>query len=221
MIDFPEPKIPELSQFVESLQTPVIWLNTRREKDCVYPDEEHGLDAVTSALIEAGHRHILYLGNEFSNHTHYSNRDREKGYRQAMKRAGLGAQSMLYNPETMKCHDSIWQQLVGLMHSADRPTAMVAYGPDHAGMAVGMALELGLRIPEDLNVVVCHDAEVRSLRPYRIALARIPIREAAEKGMEMLHAKIETQRKHVPPVKIPYTLDEALFSHITPPETRD
>jgi len=54
--DFP----PQMAELIESRNIPAVWLNVRRERDCVTPDDfQAGYDA-TRHLIAAGHARIAY-----------------------------------------------------------------------------------------------------------------------------------------------------------------
>lgn len=138
-----------LAELIDRFRLPAVWLNCRRESDCVYHDETEAGAEATRHLLELGHRRIAYVNG--SGCRHHSRVDRRQGYLDAMRQAGL-APLMLETPEEMKYEDVCsWYDMV-LRDPATRPTAVVTYLRGLYSLFYKTA-ELGIKIPRDISVI--------------------------------------------------------------------
>ena len=83
---------PALDRVMAKHHLPAIWMNVRRDRDCVHPDDEGAGRLATEHLLALGHRRIAYV--DYCHATgqpdqHYSAADRQTGYAAAMRAAGL------------------------------------------------------------------------------------------------------------------------------------
>lgn len=184
---------------------PAVWLNTRQDCDCVYPDEHGGAAACTRRLIALGHRRIAFLGfyidwsrSKLQGAEHFSVVDRRAGYRSAMSEAGLASNVVELSFLSLDGKHAPWGTEVDdrllrcreLLSGPERPTAILAPSAIAAGPAVQAAAMLGLSIPRDLSIMAIHHDEV----PYfgdMITTAEVPLGEVGRVGVEMLLGKIE------------------------------
>ena len=146
---------------VNSLNTPVIFLNINRPSDTVYPDDYNGGKLAANYLMSLGHTRILYVGPTIGTDYHYSQIDRQRGYSDAMKEAGLPTQEFTLppNPETEEQirNDSRVRILRSYLEPRlQRPTAIVAYEMAESMAILHAANQLQLQMPQDISLVMFH-----------------------------------------------------------------
>lgn len=197
---------PRVLGVIERHGVPCIWINNKREGDCVHPDDLEGARSATAHLLELGHRSIGYL-HHLSNH--YSSSDRLRGYEQAMREAGLEPHVYPFGdwatpPDLLADtnHDRLnwWLRL---LERPDRSSAFVCYGDLLAVPLLMGALRLGLSVPEDLSVVVFHP-EFVSTGIHALTTQRIPFEDMGKVAATMLLDKIEQPERVLPPRALPF-----------------
>jgi len=117
----------------------------------------------TEHLIQLGHRRIAFIGGPTALS---SARDRLKGYRRAMEQAGLPIDDGMVREGDFG-HDSGYRACVSLLEDVSpRPTAIFAANDQMALGAMAAALDLGVRVPDELAVVGFDDIPAgRFVRP--------------------------------------------------------
>jgi len=202
---------------IHELRVPAVFLNVRQEFDCVYPDEVMGGRLATEALLHLGHEHIAYIETEAATISHFSRNDRRTGYEQAMAAAGRTPDVRRIPQEWrpagrsgagIPCGvDARVEAARSLLANADRPTGVVAYEIAEAMALVHAAHHLGLRIPEDLSIVVFHHwIDDRFFLPFHTVCNVM-----AEVGMDavnMLMEKIENPQIVFPARSVPVRMLE-------------
>ncbi len=181
---------------------PSVWINSKQESDCVYPDDRDVGRRATEHLLRLGHRHIAYVDHPISHH--YSAVDRRQGYQDAMKQAGLSPRLLpLERPEstTPAAREAGWLKM------PERPTAVIAYAPPVAQALVYAALAQGLRVPEDLSVVSFSYEPVHFIT-VSIATWIVPSHDMGRTAVQMLVSKMEEPGLTLPPRVIPFRLLE-------------
>lgn len=143
----------------------------------VHLDHAAGVYAATADLLQLGHRRIaLITGTPDIRPT----RERLRGYTEAHLDAGVDPIPDLQITGQFSS-SFVRSTTVNLLRkaAAKRPTAILAGGiQSTAGVLEGLS-ELGIRIPDDLSLVVCDDLPwLRTLRP-RISVVT---RDAADMG---------------------------------------
>ncbi len=85
----------KMSDLLSRNRIPAIYINSKWDKNCVYPDEVAAGRLATEVLLEQGNKRIAYFDLSVGSHeiargiAHYSVTDRERGYRHAMEKAAL------------------------------------------------------------------------------------------------------------------------------------
>lgn len=145
-------------------------------------DSYGGAVSATELLLSLGHRRIAFMGGRTELD---SSREREKGFRDAMKAAGVGVDPSLvcesrYDPDiaTRKAYE--------LLSRHDRPTAIFCANDVTAMRTTAVAREMGLRIPEDVSVVGFDDIPEASLNDPPLTTVRQPLGEMGREAMAML-----------------------------------
>jgi LacI family transcriptional regulator len=164
-------------------------------------DNVGGARAATRHLIELGHRRIAHVRGRSDL---ASAQRREAGYRESLEEAGIP-----FDPDLVR--DGGYQAALTaeaareLLTREDRPTAIFAANDMSALGVVRVALELGLRVPEDLSVVGFDDIpEAASSTPPLTTVAQ-PLHDL---GAQALHMLIELLDGHEVPghVQLPAEL---------------
>jgi DNA-binding LacI/PurR family transcriptional regulator len=198
--------IPErMIELIEGHQIPAVWINCKRDADCVYPDDFGGGRAATDHLLKLGHKDVAYM--EFSagepSQRHYSEADRRAGYEQAMRQAGLTPR--VYARGAGDRGKSELDLVLGWLSQPQRPTAVVSYSL--TGLVQHAAVLTGLSVPGELSVISFADKSTRSLgRPDTTVM--VPAGAVGERAVEMLLAKLKSPDGSVEPVAVPEAVSE-------------
>ncbi len=204
LLDLPQ----EMLDRVHALRVPAVWINTNEPADCVFPDDFNGARLATEHLLRLGHRRIAFVkaGPLHEENLHYSVAARRRGYEHSMKVAGLTPQVLEIAPapiwEKGLMDDNRIADVVQIMHSPERPTAIIAYEKDTALPVLLAAFQMGLKVPGDLSLVMFHhDFEWTvgvSITTVIHNMQRVGVEAAA-----MLDEKINTPELSLPPRAVP------------------
>lgn len=214
-----------VTDLLNRYRIPAVWLHAKLDHDCVYTSESETYRRATARLVELGHRRIGYCALHRSGH--FSEDERQNGYRLAMRDAGLKPvfskstnrpiQFYTQHPE----QDDRLATLRAWLESSDRPTAIVVYGNIELMMLAFAATGLGLQIPRDLTLVALNDEGYNPLRGMNINVWRIeiPQREIAQRAVEMVMQKIASPEQFIDPVSVPLRLTDDHLA-VAPPRPK-
>lgn len=152
---------PPLLERIHRYRIPAVFLNAKRDCDCIHPDDLRGGRIATEYLLGLGHEQIAYVDTDDPENSHFSKKDRLAGYEQAMQSAGRAPR--VYRIPLGSRHpvqpsiDPRVESARQLLARDDRPTAVVAYELAEAMAVVRAAYAAGLRIPEDLSIIQFHN----------------------------------------------------------------
>ena len=195
---------------IHRLRIPAVFLNVRQDFDCIHPDERMGGRIAAEFLLGLGHERIAYLDTEDPGNQHFSKRDRRAGYEQAVLSAGKAPRVHLLprewrtpgKPSTDRRVESARSLLLA---RDDRPTAVLAYELAEAMAVVHAAHLLGLRIPEDLSVLLFHNRiDDRYFFPFH-TVSNV-MEEVGAGAVGMLLEKIGSPEVPLPARVVPVTL---------------
>ncbi len=195
----------ELNHVLESHRIPAIWLNTRRQANCIHFDDETAAHDATAHLLSLGHRRIGYvqttvLGSVGS--AHHSVRDRAAGYARAMVDAGLRPR-MVTRASVGESRTDI---LEPLFDGPDRVTALLTYGQMEAHAAAFVALGRGLHVPRDLSLLT-FDYRLTPYLGFHLGAALLPEREAGIEATRMLLELIQHPDRAQPARAVRFSFD--------------
>ncbi len=198
--------IPEqMIELIQMYNIPSIWINSKQEYDCVYPDEYSAAKTAMKYLLELGHRKIAFMACACADH--YSVFDRKKAYLDAMNEAGL-ATKIIGGEEDFHIEHSERPGLVRtILQKNDRPTAVLA-NDTHSEMLIE-ALSLGLRVPEDLHIAAFVSGHISALNP-RITSLCVPETIMGQKAVEMLITKMADKTRKFKPEILPIQMVKAI-----------
>jgi LacI family transcriptional regulator len=191
---------------VLDLGLPVVWLGSKHAKDCVHHDDHAAARRMTRELIAMGHRRIAYahfgISAQAPGVLHFSVQEREDGYAQAMREAGL---SPLVARPPQALLDNEVVAFAGQVLSEMKPTAILAYDLTVTGRALFYAAcRAGIDIPRDLSFVTFHSEETceNDLRISRLA-ANSRVNDA-QVAARLLHDKILDRGVSMDPVVLEF-----------------
>jgi LacI family transcriptional regulator len=165
----------ELEEAVARYRIPTVRLNTNLHgaSDCIYPDEEHAGRLVTDHLLDLGHRAVAFVAPVGAGwpDAHFSVRDRQSGYEQAMAARRLAPRVLqevrVPDPQaervgaavgTTSADLSAAAAAVAASRATDAPvTGVVTYDIGQAIRLIANLREAGLACPADVSVVAADD----------------------------------------------------------------
>ena len=202
---------PAVRDLIDRCRIPTVWINRKREHDCVRPCDEGAAHEAARYLIGFGHRRIRMVDQDRSladlaaEEPHYSKADRRAGYERALREAGCTPDLWLLPPSApgeylpgRNLHSCVRL----LREPEDRPTAVLC-GSGLGRVVIAAAWRLGLRVPEDLSVFTFDDD---AQADHGIACDRVLVRHRAigRSSVEELAALLERPDRPRPPVAVPF-----------------
>lgn len=198
-----------IQELLERCQVPAIWINRKREHNCVYPNDEGAAYTATKYVIENGHRNIVYVdmaepvrGDIAINH--YSTVDRLAGYQRAMCDAGLSPHifHLQYTRKNNETNYNIYlKSCISFLKSSHRGTAVVS-NVDGRTM-LHAAMHVGLKVPDDLSLIAFDNHA--GMDEY-IAFDRllVPARSMGHAAVDEICNLIESPDMKRKPVVLPF-----------------
>ena len=199
---------PRMKQLLLKHHLPSVWVNSKHESNCVYPDDSSAARDLTQTLLQRGHKRIAYV-NCVTGTTqpawHHSSRDRYDGYAMAMQQAGL-------QPRLIAGEEGIDRKervafLRPFLSAPDAPTAAVCYSAEVAGPVLYTSALLGLRVPQDLSIATFHSSLWFDVG-LEVATVILPEFEVGKAATEMLLRVIARPGLKVRPVIVPFGFDQ-------------
>ena len=133
------------------LRVPAVFIHNRAEilPHSIYHDDASGTRALTRHLIDLGHRHIAFGGNQRGGLLHHQRRE---GVITELESAGLELRREydLLAPDG-QMSSGAWLAK-HLLNMAERPTALICFNDMQAIGVMQTLQQAGLRIPEDISV---------------------------------------------------------------------
>lgn len=167
-------------------RSPAVWINTRRDEPCAYPDDETAAFELTRAFLERGHRRVLYAdfthGAAGRDDWHYSAVAREVGYARAMGAADLVPR--VARPADPLSGEEAMAFARALLTGEDRPTAIINYEP-FVGLRSLLYADQQLH-PDAPTSIAGFSPEVLAEGGRRCATAYVPEMETGRRAMALL-----------------------------------
>lgn len=150
---------PELLALLQQMKLPLVLADLWAPgMPCVNPDNVLGGYLATHHLIAQGRRRIAFLASSLA---HYSIRQREKGYRQALYEAQLlmPPEYEAIAPPLLDTEQSLIQAVNELLALPAPPDAIFAYNDAAARVVLRVCEQRGLRVPADISLVGFDDID--------------------------------------------------------------
>jgi LacI family transcriptional regulator len=150
-------------------------------------DEKQAAFDMVSHLVSLGHRRIAHV----SGHPHHgATKWRLAGYQQGIKQARLEFDPDLVVPGLFSFESGV-EAARSLLGGKRRPTAVFAANDDMAAGVIAVALDRGLRIPEDLSVSGFDDTPMSSQTFPPLTTVHQPVRDMGRLATLELLADIQ------------------------------
>jgi len=185
---------------IENFILPKVWINTKRDFDCVYPNNlKAGMEAA-DRLIKLGHKKIAYVADVSYKPSkygeHYSIPDRYNGYAIQMEKAGLEIKKYSRENKIIPKNKQV-DYFVNILSKPDRPTAMVLYWSSLVPAVLSAARKLGISIPNKLSLIT-----FAGCLSYDSGLSiNAMIEPEEEMGIESVKMLDEKMKKHEEAIK--------------------
>jgi LacI family transcriptional regulator len=190
---------PEIQDRIQHLQRhshPVVVTGGQRHNiscDHLYLDNRTAIAKLMRHLVARGHRTFGFLGGLPQN---LNIKNRLEGFKAALREAGAAVV-----PEWISLGDpslaSVNQRAHQLLRASPRPTALVTTSDMIAMVALNVAHENGLRIPDDLAVTGFDDIAEAGLLNPGLTTVRQPMRTMAVDIVDMLLDQRRSLRRPV------------------------
>ncbi len=152
---------------------------------------------VLDYLVSLGHTKIATIS---SKNSYISTMQRMDAYKAAIKRLKTGtAEDYVFYADGDYSFKSGKKAAMKLLSQKDRPTAVFCISDTIALGTVSAALELGIRVPEELTVTGFDDVDDTTMfHPY-ITTVKQPCYKLGEKAMKLLYDRIQKNedREHL------------------------
>jgi DNA-binding LacI/PurR family transcriptional regulator len=166
--------------------TPLVLVNRRTAgiHGSVVVDDERGSDLAVQHLAQLGHRRIGYVGIAADTDTA---RRRQRGYREAMARAGLDVREtwLAAGPPTIaggrEATDALLER-----SEPDRPTGLFVASLQGAIGVLAQLRESGLTVPIDMSVIAFNDHELAEHLDPPLTTVRMPNFRMGEEAVRLL-----------------------------------
>lgn len=203
-------EIVEQTEALRAHGLPIVAISPGRELknlSGVRIDDFNAARAMTSWLIERGHRRIGFVGGP---ENHFASQSRMEGYRAALAEANLAN-----NPELEVTGDFSYDSgLIAarrLFALQQRPTAIFATTDDMAAAMVSEAHRLGLDIPGDVSIAGFDDTPIAVKIWPRLTTVRQPIaaisEEATRRAIALIRAPNFSEEKVIS-MELPFEIVE-------------
>ena len=183
---------------MESMTIPTLFACVKSplpsKRSVLIDDYQAAFDA-TVYLIGCGHRQIAFLGGDLRDIT--AGDARYRGYVAAMQAYGLEVDPryVRFGDYKMESGRMLMSELLQLQ---ELPTVVFAASDDMAVGALNVALDHGLRIPEDISIVGFDGSRIAEVVRPALTTIQQPMEELGRISLESLHALIERQDSSVP-----------------------
>lgn len=189
------PLTPQQLARLEEERLPTIVLGHRLDGtriSFVAADDRGATAALTRHLLDLGHRHLVHLHYPFGSPTG----QRTLGFLDAMAAAGLADDPGIVVEDHQDYEAGPINYLAllqDLLRRPDPPTAIVAWSDVVAAAILQGALQLGLRVPDELSVVGYNDLIFAQLTHPPLTTVQQPQFEIGRVAADLLIDRIERQ----------------------------
>lgn len=180
--------------YIAASGIPIVLLNPAA--DCplfstVCADNERGGRLIAECLLAHGHRNVVHLTGP-RNHANLAMR--EKGFLDGFRQAGDTDASVVHGLHTM---EGGYQMARNRLRAHNKFTAISTANDAVAFGVIKAALEIGVRIPEDVSLAGFDDVELAALVHPPLTTIRQPKYEMGAAAIEMI-VKLTNAKHRVP-----------------------
>jgi LacI family transcriptional regulator len=180
--------------YIAASGIPVVLLNRAADNtpfSTVCADNERGGRLIAECLLAHGHRNVVHLTGP-RNHANLAMR--AKGFLDAFRQSGETDASVVHGLHTM---EGGYQMARNLLRSHHKITAISTANDAVAFGVIKAALEIGIRIPEDVSLAGFDDVELAALVHPPLTTIRQPKYEMGAAALEMI-VKLTNAKHRMP-----------------------
>ena len=187
------PQTQQSNQYLEELRSqkkPVVYVgrqNALLPMDNLTIDNLHGIDKAVRYLHRIGRRHIAFLSGDTSNWAYKQRVDSFKDAMKALKRKVSKKQILAQGQSTVETGTAL---LPELLNQAPQTDAILCSNDLMAVGAMYAALQMGIKVPEQLAVIGFDDIALASLVRPQLTTIRQPTEQMAQQICKLLIARL-------------------------------
>lgn len=180
---------PELTKELQLHYPVVMCSNYVEDLDISYVgiDDIQAAKTATEYLISSGHKKIALIN---CNPAFLYSRRREAGYRQALEKAGLTVDPSWILSLQTPSYSLALSFAKQLLNSLQRPDAIFACSDIYGIAALNAALQLGLRVPEDVSIISFDNTSIAGMTTPSLTTVAQPIAQLGARACELLIERI-------------------------------
>jgi DNA-binding LacI/PurR family transcriptional regulator len=172
------------------------------EVSCIAIDNKKGAAEAVNYLISLGHRRIAHIAGDLVTQ---AASDRLEGYRQALKKHGLGLDEKIIF-KTDYSRGQARQAAEQLIKMSQPPTAVFVSSDSMALEVMTVARERGRKIPQDLSIVGFDDNPSGLYGPVALTTVRQPLIKMAQESVKQLSRLMSKKKAKVEKLLLPAEL---------------
>ncbi|HAI13322.1 MAG TPA: hypothetical protein DCM28_16565 [Phycisphaerales bacterium] len=203
LISFVTPMGEAFTKAIDRLDIPVLWLNQNGPVDCLSVDEYGATVQLVEHLAGLGHTRITFLGfnigHEYSPHVS----DRIRGFDESCE--SLGLEALHYTHHKVARPDRA-QACKRWLSNPRRSKAVIVNSLSAAQALTQTAVQMGLRIPEDLAIASYDDGMHFDANVPAITCAIRPTEAFGMQAAKMALTRAEKPEQNVPSCVMPFSL---------------
>lgn len=162
--------------------------------DSIYADPEEGTELMIQELIDTGHRKICLLNSAKNVRSHA---DRLRGYERAMRRNGLHIREDWNISGANNSGRSSYEAFKRFWEAGNRPDSVACANGQSASGVMTYLYEQGVRVPEDVSVVVYEDSSLCGYATPALTAINIRKEDLGYRAAQCLIARIRNPEKRV------------------------
>lgn len=148
-------------------------------------DDVVGAGLAVDHLVSLGHERIAFVAGG----TNAVARDRRRGYREAMRRHGLGEVAVVVPGSFTE--DGGYRGAVAALGLAQRPSALFVVNDLAAMGALAAVGDRGLTVPDDISVVGYDGTRLAGIRPIGLTTVAQPLEEMGTRAAARLCGQLD------------------------------
>lgn len=226
IIDYTHDIPAKMVDLVEANRLPAIWCNTKRDSNCVRPDDYLAGKQAAQLVLSHGHQKIAYL--DYANFNdpggvpveHYSAGDRLRGAEDEVRAAGAEIITDFRKAEGASFFKTANSKRVRELILHGGITAAICYGGEYEAVLMACA-SLGLEVPRDLSIITFAEGLVYRMEQL-ITTIEIPHYRVGRTSVRLLLDRIDHPGVNHDSAVLPFELHEASrsYSVTTPRQAR-
>lgn len=184
----------EEQDYIAASGIPVVLLHRSADDtlfSTVCADNERGGKLMAECLLAHGHRNIVHFTGP-RNHSNLATRT--KGFLEGLRQAGKVEASVIHGLHTL---EGGYQMAKSLLRTHSKVTAISTANDTVAFGVIKAAMEIGIRIPEDISLIGFDDVELAALVHPPLTTVRQPKYEMGAAALEIV-VKLANGKHRVP-----------------------